>query len=226
MTSSEQQVVIRATWLSLKPHPLSAFVSALCTFTLALISLIYWKDIFNAQSWMPASGKAIFENHEFWRAWSSLFIHSDEAHLFSNSFLFFILGTFLAGHFGYFIFPILALFVGGLVNLFVIAGMPAEIKLIGASGIVFWMGGTWLILYFFLDRQRSLYQRAIRSIGVGLLLFVPAEAFNPSISYMSHWVGFLAGVISGALYFLIFRHKFRAAEVKEIIIEEPLPDLN
>lgn len=221
---NEVKVVIRETWLSKKPRPLGAFVSALCTFLLALLSLFYWRDFFQAQSWMPASGQAIFDHHEIWRSWTSLFVHSDEGHLFSNSFLFFILGTFLAGHFGYFIFPTLALFIGGLINLFVLTKMPPEVQLIGASGVVYWMGGIWLILYFLLDRQRRVYQRALRTIGVGLLLFVPAEAFDPSISYLSHTAGFTTGIFSGMLYYFIRRRTFQAAEVREILVEEPLPE--
>ncbi len=224
MPSQEEHVVIRQTWLSKKPQPLGAFVSALCTFSLALISLFYWRDLFRAQSWMPASGQNVFEHHEIWRAWTTVFIHADEKHLFSNSFLFFILGAFLCGHFGFLFFPTLALIAGGLINLFVLARMNPEVQLIGASGVVYWMGGAWLILYFLLDRQRSHYQRALRSIGVGLLLFVPAEAFDPSISYLTHTVGFFFGVMSGALYYFIRRQTFLAAEVKEILIEEPLPE--
>ena len=213
--------VIKETWLSQKPNPLGAFTSAVVTFTLALVSLIYWRDFFHAQSWMPASGKTVFENHEFWRAWTSLFIHADEKHLFSNSFLFFILGSFLIGYFGYLLFPILGLFIGGLVNLFVLSRLPADVQLIGASGVVYWMGGTWLILYFLLDTKRSLYQRSLRSVGVALLLFVPAEAFDPSISYLSHSAGFFAGLVSGGLYYLFQSKKFLSAVVKELAVEEP-----
>ena len=222
--SENLRIVISETWLSKKPQPLGAFISALCTFFLALVSLIYWQDLFNAQSWMPATSRTVFEQHELWRAWTSLFIHADEQHLFSNSFLFFILGTFLGGHFGYFIFPILAFISGGLINLFVISTMPPNVQLIGASGVVYWLGGTWLILYFLLDRKRSLYQRALRSIGVSILLFVPAESFDPSISYLSHAVGFFSGVCSGAVYYFVRRRTFLAAEVKEILVEEPLPE--
>ncbi len=222
------QYIIKETWLSKKPAPLSAFISALFTFLLALISLIYWRDLLHAQRWMTASNQAVFEHHEVWRAWTCLFIHADEKHLFSNSFLFFILGTFLGGHFGILIFPVLALFMGGLVNLIVLAQMPLEVQLLGASGIVYWMGGAWLILYFLLERKRTLFQRALRAIGVGLLLFIPAEAFDPSISYLSHSLGFFTGVFSGLIFYLTQRKMFLAAEVKEVFIdepEEPLPDL-
>lgn len=226
--SDEPKYIITGTWLSKKPAPLSAFISAVCTFLLALISLIYWRDSLHAQSWMTASNQAVFEHLEVWRAWTALFIHADEKHLFSNSFLFFILGTFLGGHFGILVFPTLALIMGGLINLIVLAKMPPDVQLLGASGVVYWMGGTWLILYFLLDRKRTVFQRGIRAIGVGLLLFVPAEAFDPSISYLSHSIGFSSGLFCGLIYYALHRPLFLAAEVKELFKEEPeepLPEL-
>ncbi len=220
--------IIKETWLSKKPAPLSAFISALCTFFLAFISLIYWRDLFHASTWMTASNHAVFDQHEIWRAWTALFIHADEKHLFSNSFLFFILGTFLGGYFGALLFPGLAFLMGGLINLVVLAKMPPEAQLLGASGIVYWMGGAWLSLYFMLDSKRTYFQRALRAMGVGLLLFLPAEAFDPSISYFSHWIGFLSGVSCGLIFYFLKRRTFLSAEMKELFIdepEEPLPEL-
>ena len=100
--------------------------------------------------------------------------------------------------------------------------MPPTIQLIGASGIVFWMGGFWLVLYYFLDTRRSLAQRTFRSIGVGLLLFMPAEAFDAGVSYQTHFVGFSLGVLCGLIYYWLKRSRFRSAEVIETVIEEPI----
>ncbi|MGE0632921.1 MAG: rhomboid family intramembrane serine protease [Pseudobdellovibrionaceae bacterium] len=208
------------TWLSKKPSSDAGVVAWFSTLLLVVGSVIYWQNLFGWAEWMAASKKAVFENHEYWRAWTSLIIHGDGKHLLANSFLFFILGYFLSGFFGSLLFPLLTFAVGGITNLFVLAQMPLETELVGASGIVFWMGGAWLILYFFLDRVRSLGQRTLRALGVGVMLFMPAEAFDPQVSYKAHFIGFILGIVSGLVYYLIKRREFLAAEVREVVIEE------
>jgi membrane associated rhomboid family serine protease len=82
------------------------------------------------------------------------------------------------------------------------------------------MGGVWLILYFLIERRKTLFQRALRAIGVGLALFMPAEAFDPKISYQTHLVGFLFGIIFGLGYYMWKRKEFLAAEVTETVFED------
>jgi rhomboid protease GluP len=217
----QQYTRVLNTWLSRRPGPWAPVISAAATLSLAVLSIIYWKDIGSALSWMPATREAVFEQHAIWRAWSALFAHADGKHLLSNSFLFFILGSFLTGYFGSFMFPFLAFIMGGVVNLIVLPGMSPTTQLLGASGVVFWMGGAWLSLYILLDQKRSLYQRGLRAAGVALLLFFPAEAFDPHISYGSHFWGFALGLLSGATFYLYHRKKFLAAIDYELIVEAP-----
>lgn len=212
--------VIRSTWLSAKPRPESSFVAATATFSLVAASLLYWTDTWNAKAWMPASADAVFERGEIWRLWTTLFAHGDAGHLASNSFLFFILGFFLFGYFGLRIFPLAAFFWGGIANLIVLKTYAPDTQLIGASGIVYWMGGTWLVLYYFLSRQKNLVQRCLRTLGVAILLFMPAEAFQQQVSYRTHFVGFVLGLGLGTWHFLWHRARFRAAEVHEFEPEE------
>lgn len=221
-TKSSSREVIKETWLSRKPHPSASIVAAMATFLLALGSLFYMQNVGHLAAWMPASHQLVFDQHQIWRLWTTLFAHADEKHLLSNSFLFFILGYFLNGYFQIFVFPIMALFIGGLANLIVLWTMPAQVHLIGASGVVFWMGGAWLTLYFLLDRRRNLYQRLLRTLGVAILLFVPAEAFDPNISYRTHFVGFILGLVFGLIYYYLKRRQFVGAEVRELVIDDEL----
>ncbi|MGZ5280433.1 MAG: rhomboid family intramembrane serine protease, partial [Pseudobdellovibrionaceae bacterium] len=202
------QTLILSTWLSRKPHPWSFIIATAAALVMAVLSFVYLRDFAQLAQWMPASRDLVFEQNQFWRLGTSLFAHADEKHLLSNSFLFFILGSFMMGYFGFWNFPIMALLFGGLTNWIVLQSMPAQTKLIGMSGVVFWLGGAWLILYFLIERRKSLYQRAIRALGVGLILFFPAEAFDPSTSYKSHLIGFLLGLLWGLIYFLWNRKRF------------------
>lgn len=212
--------VIRETLLSRRPDPLASFAMALTTFVVAALSVMAWNNFAGAGAWMPASREEVFGQHEYWRAWTSLFVHGDAKHLLSNSFLFFVLGTFLTGYFGIFLVLGTAFLMGGLTNFIVLSGMPMDTRLIGLSGVVFWMGGAWLTLYFLIDRKRSLIQRFLRAIGVALVIFMPAETFDPSVSYKSHFVGFGLGVIGGLLYFVFQKKALREAEVREAVIAE------
>lgn len=215
--------VVRQTWLTLKPAADSGFVATLSSALLALGSLVYLYDLGSLKNWMAASPEAVFGRQEYWRLWTTLFAHADLGHFVSNAFLFFILGFLLYGYFGSRLFPLAAFLWGGLINLLVLTTYPIDTRLIGASGVVYWLGGVWLVLYFFLSRQKNLSQRWLRTLGVSLMIFMPAETFAPNVSYRTHFVGFALGLMVGGWHFWRNRDRFRQAEVREVIHEEPDP---
>lgn len=219
--ASSSYEVVRETWLTRKPNPSALFATAASTAALCLGSLIYLLDLFGIGKKMSASWTAVHENGELWRLWTTVFAHSDMGHLAANTFLFFILGFFLYGYFGFGVFPLAALIFGGIINYIALSTYDPETVLVGASGVVYWMGGVWLVLYFLLSRQKNLYQRWLRTLGVAILIFMPSEAFEMRVSYRTHFIGFAVGILFGIGYFLIHRKKFRAAEIKATIIEEP-----
>jgi rhomboid protease GluP len=212
---------LRETWLTRKPDPLAVFVMALVLFLITITSVAYWQNWFGAETWLSATRSQIFSQHQYWRAWTTLLVHGDEKHLLSNLFLFFVMGSLLAAYFGILIVPLMTFLFGGLTNLVVLSAMPKDIPLIGASGMVFWMGGAWLTLYLLLDRQRSRTQRILRSFGVAIALFMPAEAFDPSVSYQSHLLGFIFGIAWALIYFTLKRKTLRGAEVYEFVELDP-----
>ncbi|WII73142.1 rhomboid family intramembrane serine protease [Bdellovibrio sp. 22V] len=213
--------VVRATWLTQRPHRFAWFVAAWSVFLILLASTFYWNNYLGAAEWMPASFQAVFKQGQYWRLWTTLFAHADLGHLLSNSLLFFIFGYFLNGYFGVLVFPLAALVFGGITNALVLSTYPPTVKLIGVSGVVYWMGGMWLVLYLLLDKQRTWVQRILRSVGVALGVFMPSTAFDPQISYQAHFVGFLLGIVCGFLYYFLRRKTFAAAVVTETHYEEP-----
>ncbi len=212
--------IMRQNWLTGKPNSLSAILVALCTLTLIFTSQFYWSNWMSAQDWMPATGELVFQKSQYWRAWTTVFVHGDFKHLLSNSFFFFIFGFFIHGYFGLWAFPIFAVLFGGAINLIVLSMMSPSTQLIGASGVVFWMGGFWIILSFLIDRRRGMMHRLLKTIGISLVLFFPSEAFNPAISYKAHFAGFILGVLSGLLTYFIFKKIFVSKDLFEIIIED------
>lgn len=217
--SSSYQVV-HETWLTRKPKPESLVVTAATTLVFLVANFAYLNNWSRASEWMPASYDAVFNHGEIWRLWTTLAAHADMGHFLSNSFLFFILGYFLYGYFGLRVFPFGVTLCGGVVNLIVLPTYPPNTYLIGVSGVIYLMGGTWLTLFFLLSRQKELHQRILRTVGVALVLFMPTEAFDPSVSYRTHFVGFVIGVIFGVQHFLRNRPIFKTAERVETVVDE------
>lgn len=211
---------IRETLLTHRPHPRAQMTALLSTLMLVLVTSLFWQNFWGLDDLAAASNAMIFKQHQWWRAWSATLVHADVAHLMSNSLLFFVLGYFLSGYFGLLMFPFLTFLMGGLINLLAVATYAPQTQLLGASGMVYWMGGVWLSLYLLIDRRRELWSRSLRVLGVALLLFVPSQAFDPTISYRTHFIGFSIGVVSGFLYFWTNRVWIRRFEVIELIPDE------
>jgi rhomboid protease GluP len=211
-----------STWLDKKPSSSASALSALFTLILVIGSLIHFNNFWGLQDLLEASHNTVFKEHQFWRLWTTLFAHADPKHLLSNAFMFFVLGLFLIGYFSLFIFPITAFIFGGIINLIVLKNMPENTSLIGMSGVVFWMAGVWLALYFLIDTRRTIWQRFLRSAGVLLVLFMPSEVFTPNISYKSHFVGLVLGLMFGFVYYKWNQDLFLNSEVK---VSEPVEDI-
>ena len=209
----ETKNVISENWLTRSPHKKAEIIALFSSLIVIIVSLLNWNNIFNLGTLMPANFDHVFTQHEYWRAWTTLLVHADPHHLLGNLFLFTILGYFLMGYFGIFMFPIFAFLFGGITNFFVLYNMPKSIFLVGLSGVVYWIGGAWLSLYFLVENRKTFFQKTLRTLGVALLIFMPSEAFDPSISYQTHLVGFIFGFFFGIIYYLFKFKTIKAAEV-------------
>ena len=77
------------------------------------------------------------------------------------------------------------------------------------------MGGFWLTAYILVERSLPVKKRVVRSLGVALILFLPS-AVQPEISYRTHAIGLVLGIVAAAVYFQRYKRRIRAAEVLEI----------
>lgn len=214
--STEFEYKLVSTWLNKKPKKSAGLLIAWVIFAVILACLTYWKNP-SAHGLMPASRFDVMGQQQYWRLWTTLFAHADPGHLLSNSLTLFVVGYFLIGYFSLWFFPVAALAIGGVTNWIALWTYPPEVRLIGISGVVYWMAGAWLVLYFFLDKTKTRTQRSLRALGVALAVFMPSSAFDPSISYITHLIGFVLGVLSGTIYYFLNKTKFTKAEAYEII---------
>jgi rhomboid protease GluP len=210
---------ITETWLTRRPDKRALNVTLMFGLVLLFLSDCFFINDPKFNDWMPASGMQVFGHHEFWRLWTTLFAHADLGHLMGNSILFIPLTYLLSSYFGLFFLPLLGILLGGAINWMVLKTLPDQSILIGISGVVYWMGAIWLTLYVLIDRRQRLRRRFAYALFLSLLVFVP-ESYKPEISYLSHFLGFLLGVVSGLAVYGLFHRRFRAAEVTQVIEEE------
>lgn len=214
---------MKENFLTKKPTIDAFYTTLFLVLLLVYGSYVYLNDFFGADQWMPASGRSVYVNGEYWRAWTTLFAHHDIGHLLSNLFLFFPFAFLLNGYFGNLFFPLAGITAGGLINLVVLKTLPEDIWLIGISGVVYWMGASWMTLSFLIDRRESIGKNIIKVTGISAILFIP-NTFYANVSYLSHFCGYFFGVMSGCIHYYLCRRKIRAADVFVEITEEAMDE--
>ncbi len=168
---------------------------------------------------MAASKYLVFTRGEYYRALTTNLIHSDLKHLISNSYMLFFLGILIYNSFGFLLFPLLSLAFSVLVTLISLYTYPEQNILLGASGLVYLLGGCWTSLYVILDTSVSLSMRFFKAIAVSLIIFWP-QTLVWEVSYRTHAIGYFLGIIMGTVYFIIKRKHLRSFEVYPV--EEPI----
>lgn len=212
-------ILIKENWLTRAPNGKALYSTFVLGVVMAALGFFFLENTFGITQWMAASREKVFDQLQIWRLWTALFSHADVAHMLGNMILFLPLAFLLSGYFGWFVFPTLGLFLGGVINLIVLRTMPPAVTLIGMSGVVYWMGATWLTLYVLVDRRQRLRRRFALAFLITAVLFVP-EVYKPEISYMSHFIGYVLGLMSGAVIYMYRRKEFNLVEVKEFIYED------
>jgi len=156
-----------------------------------LVSSIYWGTSFQEYLWLNKS--IVFDDHQYWRAFTSVLIHADLGHYLANAPLFIVFGWFLRSFAGPIVFPYVLFCVGALTNLCTVYFYSPEAELLGASGMVYAMVAFWLIIYISFDADYVLPMRIFRSIGFSLIVMFPTT-FQPRTSYLAHGIGFCLGL--------------------------------
>lgn len=193
-----------------------AFWAASLTLLIVLMgSASYWILPAGFSALLPAVKSNIFHDHQYWRIFSAIFIHGDLEHLLSNALLLWIFSFFVFGYTGFKIFPIASLAVAAVINFIAVSTYPPNTELLGASGLVYVLGGFWLALYFQVQRQYALANRLIRVLGIAMMIFLPST-FVPTTSYRTHAIGFVAGIAMAIIYFYLNKQSIRSSEVYKV----------
>lgn len=182
---------------------------------MAMVTLFYWSDPLGWAEYLPAVRESVFSDGEWWRVFSAIFIHADIGHYLSNMYMLGIFSFFIFAYFGFSLYPVLAFVAAALVNVVAILTYEPHVRLLGASGLVYVLGGLWLTLYFLIQRQYNILGRTLRVVGIGIMIFFPTT-FVPTTSYRTHAFGFAAGVVLGVIFFLKNKQSIRSHEKYKI----------
>ncbi len=190
--------------INLRPKQSLAMVTY-CSLIIILLSIYNWLS--NSTYLLAVSFPRVIEDGEYWRVWTSLFIHSDFGHVASNLWLFGVFGYLLHAFWGAWVFPVISFsFIGGFTNLLTILWYGNATFIIGASGLVYGMIGLWLVTYCFFETRFSIATRIFRASGFTLIMLFPSTIAK-NISYSAHSFGFIIGVLVGIALCSIRLHR-------------------
>lgn len=191
-----------------------------------IFSYLHWHHVPGLAEFLTANKILVFEKGEYWRLFTTSLVHGDIKHLGANSLMLFILIYFVTSFYGVINSLLISFLMGGIINAITISFYSDATTLVGASGILYYLWGFWLVLFLGIETQRSIWARLVRVLGIFFILLVPTS-FDPQTSYTAHYVGLGLGMAWGTLVFALFKNYFKSFEKWEIKVtledEEELP---
>jgi len=136
----------------------------------------------------------IVRDLEYYRLITSMFLHADIMHIFSNMIALLLFGTAVENNYSKLEYLIIY-FISGLIgNLFSLILLPLDVISLGASGAIFGLIGAAFIL-FAVDGDRMLI-----FLGLFYLLFFIIASLAPGINLWAHLFGLVGGISFGYIF--------------------------
>jgi rhomboid protease GluP len=135
----------------------------------------------------------ILNDLEIWRLFTSMFLHADVMHLFSNIFALFLFGALVEREFSK-TYYLIIYFISGLVgNIFTLLLFPPNTISLGASGAIFGLIGTAFVIIALDNPQLFLF-------ALVYVAFFLLSSFAPGINLWAHLFGLISGVALGYFF--------------------------
>jgi membrane associated rhomboid family serine protease len=143
--------------------------------------------------------------HEYWRMFSSMFLHEGILHLAFNMWALWVIGGFMEVAIGRLKFVILYFVSGFAGSVLILLAAPVNSLVVGASGAIFGLFGA-LAVHAFLNRGRdfqsqSLLRNVLFLIVINLVFTFTAGA----VSWQAHIGGLVGGAVTMAAMMLAGR---------------------
>ena len=147
------------------------------------------------------TGSVIYR-HEYWRLLAALFLHYGPIHIFFNLFALLLLGPPLERQIGGLLF-LVTYALSGLGSSIVVVLLTRlrlldPVQLVGASGCIMGVVGTWagfLLRY----RHFPLAQQRLRNIFIIVLMQLAFDLVTPQVSMAAHLGGLFTGFLLGLI---------------------------
>ena len=133
----------------------------------------------------------VFYDLELWRLVTSMFLHGDVLHLFSNMVSLLIFGSYIELSFSKYKFVLIYFISGFLGSLFTLFFLPLNTISLGASGAIFGLIGAALSILI-IERNNPLI-----ILGLIYVFYFVIMSFSSGINYISHIFGLLGGFVIG-----------------------------
>ena len=145
---------------------------------------------------------SVIFRHQYWRLLAALFLHYGPIHIFFNLFALLLLGPALERQIGGVLFAVCYL-VSGIGSSIVVVLLTKlrlfePVQLVGASGCVMGIVGTWTG-FLLRHRHAPLARQRLRDIFVIVLLQLAFDLVTPRVSMSAHLGGLLSGFLLGLL---------------------------
>ena len=136
---------------------------------------------------------AVLQGHDYWRMFTTLFLHDGILHLLFNMWALWVIGGFVEAAVGRFKFVLLYFMSGFAGSVLVLLVAPVNSLVVGASGAIFGLFGA-LAVHAFLNRGRDFQSRALLRNVLFLLVINLVFTFTASaISWQAHVGGLVVG---------------------------------
>jgi rhomboid protease GluP len=194
------------------PPPVSRLDIQAAAIVAVLLIIVFWASRQGAfaQDWLLAGAAQaeLFAAGQWWRVFTSLWLHADIAHLSGNLILGGMLGIFLSQLIGPGLAWLAILVAGGGGNALNLLVQPPSHSAIGASTAVFAALGMLAVLM--LKRQAPVWSKGLRrwlplATGVTLLAFLGFSGIRTDVG--GHIGGFVAGCLVGAGFLALGPHR-------------------
>jgi len=147
---------------------------------------------------MGASVNYLIADGEYWRLFTSMFIHGGFFHLLFNMFSLYVFGPELeriAGKLRFFTIYFVSGFMGNVVSFLI---QPLNYASIGASGAIFGIFGAFVALVYYTRKTMPQLKQIIMPI---IVISVIMTFLQPNVNGTAHIVGLITGLIIGLFDF-------------------------
>jgi membrane associated rhomboid family serine protease len=145
---------------------------------------------------------SVIYRHEYWRLWAALFLHYGPVHIFFNLFALLLLGPPLERQIGGLLFFV-CYAVSGLGSSIAVVLLTRlrfldPVQLVGASGCIMGVVGTWAG-FLLRHHHLPLARQRLRNIFIIVVLQLAFDVVTPRVSMSAHLGGLFTGFLLGLL---------------------------